>query len=176
MGVAYLLLGSNLGNKEDNLGKAVKLLRKIGKIKKQSALYETEPWGFSDRENFFNQAICLETFLSPPELLAELLKIETSIGRKRHAKQWVAREIDIDIIFYDNLVLSGEFLTIPHPLLKKRKFVLTPLKEIAPSFIHPIFGKNITDLLKECSDNCKVEILRPPLICQVLLQIKRELI
>jgi 2-amino-4-hydroxy-6-hydroxymethyldihydropteridine diphosphokinase len=162
MAIAYLLLGSNLGNKEDNLKNAVKLLKKFGKVRKHSAIYETEPWGFSDERNFFNAAICLETSLNPFELLTEILKIEISIGRKRQIKQWVAREIDIDIIFFDNLILSEEFLTIPHPHLKNRKFALAPLNEIAPSFIHPVLGKSITELLKECLDDCEVEILHSP--------------
>jgi len=162
MNVAYLLLGSNLGNKEENLRNAVKLLKKFGKIRKRSAIYETEPWGFSDERNFFNIAVCMETSLNPFELLANILKIEISIGRKRQIRQWVAREIDIDIIFYDKLILNEEFLTIPHPHLKNRKFALVPLKEIASGFIHPVFGKSIAELLKECIDDCEVELLHYP--------------
>jgi len=163
MNTSYLLLGSNLGNKEENLRTAVKLLKKIGKVKKTSAIYETEPWGFSDERNFFNMALCLETSLKPFELLNEILKIEISIGRKRQTKQWVAREIDIDIIFYNDERINEETLVIPHPQIKNRKFVLVPLKEIAPNFIHPSFDKSITELLKECPDECEVEVLHEPL-------------
>jgi len=162
MSIAFLLLGSNLGNKEDNLRRAVKLLKKIGKVRKHSAVYETEPWGFSDERNFFNMAMCLDTSLNPHELITEILKIEISIGRKRQTKQWVAREIDIDIIFYDSLIINEEHLTIPHPHVKNRKFVLVPLKEIAPNFIHPIYRQSITELLKECPDDSEVELLHEP--------------
>lgn len=162
MSTAYLLLGTNLGNKEDNLKKAIKLIKKLGKIKKHSAIYETEPWGFTEERNFFNMAVCLETFLSPFELLNEILRIEISIGRKRQEKQWIAREIDIDIVFYDDRIIHDECLTVPHPQLQKRKFVLVPLNEIAPRFIHPSIGKNISTLLKECIDDCEVELLQAP--------------
>ena len=161
MNTAYLLLGTNLGNKEDNLKKALKYLKKLGKIKKHSAIYETEPWGFADERNFFNMAVCLETFLSPFELLNEILKIEIIIGRKRQEKQWIAREIDIDIIFYNDMVINDECLVVPHPQFQNRKFVLVPLNEIASRFIHPSFRKSISTLLKECNDDCDVELLTP---------------
>jgi 2-amino-4-hydroxy-6-hydroxymethyldihydropteridine diphosphokinase len=162
MCIAYLLLGSNLGNKEENLREAVKLLKKSGKVKKHSAIYETEPWGFSDERNFFNIALCLETDKNPFELITEILKIEISIGRKRQTKQWVAREMDIDIIFFDDLIINEEHLTIPHPHAKNRKFVLAPLKEIAGNYVHPVERKSIADLLKECPDDCEVEVLHNP--------------
>ena len=163
MSYAYLLLGSNLGNKEENLRNAVKLLKKTGKVVRQSAIYETEPWGFTDERNFFNMALCLDTTLNPFELINEILKIEICIGRIRQNKQWVAREIDIDIIFYDDRVVNEEHLLIPHPHAAKRKFVLVPLKEIAPSLIHPILKKSISQLLSECPDDSDVELLHEPL-------------
>lgn len=162
MSTAYLLLGSNLGNKEENLWQAIKLLKKIGKVKKLSAIYETEPWGFSDDRNFFNLALSINTILNPYELITEILKIEISIGRKRQTKQWVAREIDIDIIFYEGLIINEEHLTIPHPQIKNRKFVLVPLKEIAPNFIHPVYRQSISELLKACPDESEVELLHEP--------------
>ncbi len=162
MSTTFLLLGTNLGDKEGNLRNAVKLLKKLGKVKKQSAIYETEPWGFQDERNFFNMALCLETMLSPFELITEILKIEISIGRRRQIKQWVAREIDIDIIFFDNLIINKEHLIIPHPQIQNRKFVLVPMKEIAAELIHPVFGKSISDLLKECPDESEVELLCEP--------------
>lgn len=162
MSTAYLLLGTNLGNKEGYLKKALKLLKKLGKIKKHSAIYETEPWGFSDERNFFNMAVCLETSFNPFELLNEIVRIEISIGRKRQEKQWIAREIDIDILFYDDNIIHDENLIVPHPHLQNRKFVLVPLNEIAPRFIHPAYGKNISTLLKECNDDCEVELLQTP--------------
>jgi 2-amino-4-hydroxy-6-hydroxymethyldihydropteridine diphosphokinase len=162
MSIAYLLLGTNLGNKEENLRTAVKLLKKFGKVRKISSIYETEPWGFLDERNFFNMALCLETPLNPFELITEILKIEISIGRHRQAKQWVAREIDIDIIFFDDIIINEEHLTIPHPLAKNRKFVLVPLREIAGDFVHPVDKKSIIALLKECPDDSEVEMLRKP--------------
>jgi 2-amino-4-hydroxy-6-hydroxymethyldihydropteridine diphosphokinase len=134
----------------------------MGKVKKHSAIYETEPWGFTDERNFFNMAVSLETQLNPFELLTEILKIEISIGRTRQVKQWVAREIDIDIIFYDNEIITEEELIIPHPHLKNRKFALVPLNEIAPGLIHPLYRKTVKQLLSECPDESEVELLSAP--------------
>ena len=137
-------------------------MKKLGKVKKHSAIYETEPWGFTDERNFFNMAVSLETQLNPFELLTEILKIEISIGRTRQVKQWVAREIDIDIIFYDNEIINEENLVIPHPHLKNRKFALVPLNEIAPGLIHPLYRKTVKQLLTECPDESEVELLQAP--------------
>jgi 2-amino-4-hydroxy-6-hydroxymethyldihydropteridine diphosphokinase len=164
MSTAYLLLGTNLGNKEGNLSKAVCALKKLGKVKKLSAIYETEPWGFADERNFFNMALSLETELTPFELLAEILKIEVSIGRTRQEKQWVAREMDIDIIFWDNEIINEEELVIPHPHLKNRKFVLVPMNEIASGLIHPLYRKTVKQLLSECPDESEVDLLHEPMI------------
>ena len=172
MSIAYLLLGSNLGNKEENLREAVNLLKKTGKVKKYSAVYETEPWGFTDERNFFNIALCLETDKNPFELINEILKIEMTIGRKRQTKQWVSREIDIDIIFFDNLVINEENLTIPHPHAKNRKFVLVPLKEIAGDYIHPVEKKSISELLKECPDESDVAALHEPSLDGISLKLR----
>jgi len=168
MGTAYLLLGSNLGNKEDNLNFAFKSLKKIGEIKKYSAIYETEPWGFSDSRNFFNMAVCIETSLNPYELLNEILKIEILAGRKKQSNQWVAREIDIDIIFYNDSIINEKHLIIPHPQLIFRKFVLVPLNEITPDFIHPVLGKSICKLLTECTDKSKVDYMHIPVINSII--------
>ncbi len=164
MSTAYLLLGTNLGDKEQNLSNAVRSLKKLGRVKKLSPIYETEPWGFADERNFFNMALSLETQLNPFELLAEILRIEISIGRSRQEKQWVAREIDIDIIFYDDMVVDEENLVIPHPHLKNRKFALVPLTEIAPGLIHPLYRKTLKQLLSECPDESEVELLHAPVI------------
>jgi 2-amino-4-hydroxy-6-hydroxymethyldihydropteridine diphosphokinase len=162
MSTAYLLLGTNLGDKEQNLSNAVRSLKKLGRVKKLSPIYETEPWGFADERNFFNMDLSLETRLNPFELLAEILRIEISIGRTRQEKQWVAREIDIDIIFYDDIVIDEENLVIPHPHLKNRKFALVPLNEIAPSLIHPLYRKTLKQLLSECPDESEVGLLSVP--------------
>jgi 2-amino-4-hydroxy-6-hydroxymethyldihydropteridine diphosphokinase len=162
MSTAYLLLGTNLGDKEQNLSKAVCSLKKLGRVKKLSPIYETEPWGFADERNFFNMALSLETHLNPFELLAEILRIEVSIGRTRQEKQWVAREMDIDIIFYDDIVIDEENLVIPHPHLKNRKFALVPLNEIAPGLIHPLYRKTLKQLLSECPDESEVGLLHVP--------------
>lgn len=153
----YLLLGSNLGDRELLLEKAIKLIdQKIGKIFAKSSIYETAAWGKTDQPNFLNLALGVETTLSPLELLNTLLVIEEKLGRMRDVK-WGARLIDIDIIFYSNEVVDlGEKLKIPHLEMQNRRFVLKPLAEISPNFIHPILKKTILELLENLNDGLDV--------------------
>ncbi|MBP1672094.1 MAG: folK [Bacteroidetes bacterium] len=157
----YLLLGSNRGNKALLLEKAVERLNSISvKPVISSSLFESEPWGFNAKEWFLNKAVLIETNLSPEVLLSQILNIEKELGRVRGVLKegYESREIDIDILLYDNLVHDSEILSIPHPRMHLRKFVLEPLMEIAPNIVHPLFGKTIEDLYKICPDKSIVKM------------------
>lgn len=144
---AFLSLGSNMGNKEENMEEAVDLLEKTDGIKvtKRSQWIGTKPWGNENQEPFLNGAVEVITFLEPEELLSEIQRIELELGRIRIEK-WGPRTIDIDIVLYEDLVIYEEQLIIPHPYMHVRDFVLKPLAEIAPFFIHPVYKKNISEL------------------------------
>lgn len=146
----FLSLGTNLGDKEENLREAIFLLSKVGKIVYQSRFYEFAPWGFSSENLFLNMALEMQTELSPEELLDEILKIEKTLGREKKTQNgnYSDRKIDIDILFFNSQVFENERLVIPHPLISEREFVLEPLAEIAPNFIHPKFNISIAELLK----------------------------
>ncbi len=146
----YLLLGSNLGNREQILAKAIKIIdEKIGAIISQSKNYETKAWGKTDQPDFLNTAIVITTNLMPIQVLEQTQAIEEKLGRVRIEK-WGARLIDIDIIFYGQEIIDiPHHLHIPHPLVQERVFALEPLAEIAPDFIHPILEKTIATLFQE---------------------------
>lgn len=148
----YLLLGSNLGNSREILRQALNLIEaKVGVISLQSNYYETAPWGKLDQPNFLNLAIIVRTKLMPADVLVQTQAIENELGRVREEK-WGARLIDIDIIFYDNLQIYEPDLAIPHPLMQTRNFVLVPLAEIAPDFVHPVLNKSLKILCDACID------------------------
>ncbi len=154
--IAYLLLGTNLGDKAQNLHKATQLLSgQAGQIIKSSAIYETLPWGVSNQPPYWNQVLQLQTQLSPQDVLTVIHTIEKELGRERRIR-WESRLIDIDIIYFNNLVLETESLTIPHPQLANRRFVLVPLTEIAPDFVHPLLQLSNQQLLDACPDNLLV--------------------
>ena len=147
-----LALGSNLGNREENLRRALVLLEEKGlRILHRSSVRVTKPWGKTDQPDFLNQVIHVETTLSPHSLLELCLGIEAALGRVRREK-WGPRIIDIDILYYDDRVISEPGLTLPHPHLHERLFVLEPLTEIAPDFIHPVLRKPNTVLLHRAKD------------------------
>ena len=153
----YLLLGGNLGDKGKIFSKArVNLNKQIGEITLQSAVYETEPWGFESIDLFWNQVLEISTTLSPEEVLLKTQQTEHELGRIRKSNQYNSRIIDIDILFFGDQVVSLENLTIPHPRIQERKFVLAPLNEIVPEFIHPVLQKTIGELLTECNDQLRV--------------------
>lgn len=156
MYTAYLLTGTNLGERERNLARARSLIGRSGTtISRESALYETAAWGKTDQPSFLNQALEIQTPLEAPALLEQLLDIEKTIGRLRQEK-YGPRLIDIDILLFDDKVINTPSVTVPHPQLPNRRFALIPLAEIAADIIHPVLKKSILQLLKECPDQLEV--------------------
>ena len=157
MNKAYLLTGGNEGDRYLNMQQARTNIEHIcGQLLLVSSLYETAPWGNADQADFLNQVLLVETKLSPQELLRSIFFIEEKGGRKRTVKN-APRTIDIDILFYNHLVLEEPGLTIPHPRIADRRFVLEPLNEISPDYLHPVLGKSIRQLLEECTDELAVK-------------------
>lgn len=156
----YLLLGSNMGDRESYLNQARELIeQETGLIVKTSGIYETAPWGIETQPSFLNQVLIVETPLPPESLMQTLLSIENSMGRIREKKMG-PRTIDIDILFYDDLFYESESLVIPHPLLHLRRFVLLPLSEINPSKKHPQLTQTVEQLLFNCKDPLTAEKIK----------------
>lgn len=152
----YLGLGSNLGNREENLQTAQRFIaEKFGTIISLSSIYETAAWGLTEQNAFLNQVLCVETKFPPIEVLQIILEIEKLMGRIREHK-WGARIIDIDILYYANKIVSLPNLAIPHPFIQERRFVLVPLCEIAGEFIHPKFKQTNLKLLEKCRDSGEI--------------------
>jgi 2-amino-4-hydroxy-6-hydroxymethyldihydropteridine diphosphokinase len=158
--VAYLLLGSNMGDRDSNLGTAIALINKeIGNVFAVSSVYETAPWGKTDQPGFLNQALGLTTNLPPLQLLQAMLGIEEQMGRVRLEK-WGQRLIDIDLIFFgEDTIIDDAQLSLPHPEMHKRRFVLEPLNEIAADYIHPVFKEKVSSILTNLSDELTVQKL-----------------
>lgn len=165
MARTVIITGGNIGEMKPRLRHAQQLINQnIGIVLRCSHVYESEPWGFTAENRFMNQAMVVDTELSPAELLDAVQEIERQLGRDREAEaaqktnsgeRYSSRVIDVDIIFYDDLVMESETLTIPHPLMHEREFVLAPLSEIAPAMIHPVFGKSVEQLRRELSERLK---------------------
>ncbi len=158
MNKAYLLLGGNIDDRLRNFNKAIELLQyEIGKIIESSGIYETAAWGNLDQPVFLNQVLVIETVLSAEKIMDKILFIENKMGRIRTQKN-APRIIDIDILFYNNKIIKTRNLTIPHPEIQNRNFVLYPLKEIIPQFKHPVLGRTINELFLECNDTLAVKL------------------
>jgi 2-amino-4-hydroxy-6-hydroxymethyldihydropteridine diphosphokinase len=144
----YIALGTNLGNRLDNLQRTVKALPPEARVINASPIYETPPWGYLDQADFLNQVLQAETDLTPEDLLAYLKRLETQLGRQASFK-YGPRLIDLDILFYDDLILETSILTIPHPKINERAFVLVPLADLAPDHLHPSFGLTVRELMEK---------------------------
>ena len=154
----FLGLGSNIGDRLKFISNAVSEIKNNGNIRliKSSSVYKTEPWGEKHQNTFLNIAIEISTSYTPDELLLFIKDTEIKLGRTGRSR-WAEREIDIDILFYDNLVMKKSGLEIPHPEIQNRNFVLIPLNDIAPDFVHPVLKKKISDLVSLSSDKLKCE-------------------
>lgn len=157
--VVYLALGTNLGDRLANLKQAIAALTPQMEVKAKSQVYETPPWGYEDQPKFLNQVVQAQTYLEPEPLLKHLKRLEVALGR-RESFQNGPRLIDIDILFYDDLVVDKPSLVIPHPRLHERGFVLLPLMDIAPDLVHPVSGKSVRELAAEC-DASGIEKVAP---------------
>lgn len=156
MSQCFLLLGTNIGDKQHNLLQAQKLIaQRTGVILAASSIYETSAWGKEDQDDFLNQVLHVETNCLPVPLLKLCLDIEKELGRVRF-ERWGERLIDIDLLYFEDLIVEEELLTVPHPELQNRKFTLVPLVEIAPTFLHPVLQKTNADLLSDCKDLLEV--------------------
>ena len=156
MNRVVLLLGSNIGERIQHLQTAVhEINRLLGKSIQQSSIYETAAWGNIKQEKFLNQVIIIQSEFDAEEILRKILMIEEKIGRKRTMK-WEARIIDIDILFFNDEIISNDHLVIPHPNLHERKFTLVPLAELIPGYYHPVLKKTISALLLEIKDSLDV--------------------
>jgi 2-amino-4-hydroxy-6-hydroxymethyldihydropteridine diphosphokinase len=157
MSNVFLGIGTNLGDREKNLREAVeKIEEHIGKLLGSSSVYETAPWGFDSENDFLNMAVSVETSLTPAEIIKKIAVIESIMGREKTQDRYSSRIIDIDILLYDDLVITEKGLKIPHRLMHERKFVLAPLCELAPDMIHPLLKKSMSVLLEECRDRSKI--------------------
>lgn len=156
MSTAYLSLGSNEGDRLGWMDQTIKLLSEsCGNITAKSSVYETAAWGITEQPDFLNMVLQMETGLSPDDLIAAILDTEVKLGRHRDVK-WGPRIIDIDILFYDQLIVNKPGLTIPHPFIQNRRFILVPMAEINPKFQHPVFHKSASELLAVCDDLLEV--------------------
>ncbi len=144
----YIALGSNVGDRAGNFRQAIDALAEFVSITRKSPIYETKPWGYQNQRDFLNQVVSGETGLTPLDLMQQLKTIEQDLGREKNFTNG-PRVIDLDLLFYDNLIVETPTLSIPHPRMRGRAFVLCPLADLAPDLRHPIFKKTVRELLAE---------------------------
>lgn len=157
--VVYLALGTNMGNRATNLKETIAALPPQMEVKAKSKVYETPPWGYAEQEKFLNQVLKVKTYLEPEQLLKHLKRLEVALGRTASFQNG-PRLIDIDILFYDNLVLESPALVIPHPHVHERGFVLLPMMDIAPDFVHPVKQRSVRDLIAGCDLRGIVQVVK----------------
>lgn len=156
-----LLLGSNLGDRADHLCTARRAIANlVGDIQKTSSIYETAPWGVEQQADYLNQVVLVESEYAPHKVLEKVLAIEAKGGRVRQEK-WGARAIDVDILFYNTLIIETENLIIPHPYMHLRRFALTPLVEILPDWVHPKLKVSVAELYAQLQDPLEVKVFKP---------------
>lgn len=159
MNTVYFLIGGNVGDRVHNLSAAVKLIeQKIGKAGRSSLIYETAAWGIKEQPLFLNRVLLVKTKLDALECMHQIAAIENKMGRIRTIKN-APREIDIDILFFNNEIIDLPNLSVPHPQIKNRRFVLVPMNQLAPNFIHPLYKQTINYLLSTCPDQLEVRLL-----------------
>lgn len=157
----YLHTGSNLGDRTAHLELARQLIHeRIGPVVSASRFFETAAWGIEDQPDFLNQALLIQTQLSAASVIAKALAIESQMGRVRQVK-WGQRLIDIDLLFYEDEVIDTEDVKVPHPALQERNFVLQPLMEIAPNYVHPVLQKTVARLAEQCTDELPARVYAP---------------
>lgn len=152
---SILLLGSNLDNPLEQLSKAIMLIEELVDTCTPSSIYKTAAWGNTEQNDFYNQGLLIETDIEPNDLMKKLIEIEVKMGRTRLNK-WEPRIIDIDIIAIEDNIIKTDNLEVPHPHMQNRMFVLIPMNELAPNWIHPVLGKNMSTLISECEDDLSV--------------------
>ena len=158
--IIYLSLGSNLGEQLRNLERCVELITiHVGDITGRSGVYKSDPWGFESDHTFYNICLEVETELTPEGVMDKIFEIENLLGRTRSAGGYSDRLIDIDLLFFNSTILNSDLLIVPHPRIEERRFVLEPLAEINPAFIHPILHRSVAELLKDCKDKNRVELI-----------------
>ncbi|MEO6329284.1 MAG: 2-amino-4-hydroxy-6-hydroxymethyldihydropteridine diphosphokinase [Ginsengibacter sp.] len=156
MNKAYLSIGGNIGNRIKNIKTAVGFLEsQIGKIIKHSSIYETAAWGNTNQPDFLNQVLLIETVLNAAGCIQQIFSIENKMGRIRAEKN-DPRIMDIDILFFNNEIITERHLIIPHPQIQNRKFILIPMNEISPDLVHPVLNRTISNLLCTCNDQLEV--------------------
>jgi len=154
---AFLCIGGNLGEREANLEETIMFLEfNFGDVLEVSSIYESDAWEMTDAPAFLNQVVKIETTLTNEELIAEILDLEEFYGRERSEEEYLSREMDVDILLIDEEVIDTPELSVPHPRMHLRSFVLTPLAELAGDVVHPVLKKSISELLKECPDKSVV--------------------
>jgi 2-amino-4-hydroxy-6-hydroxymethyldihydropteridine diphosphokinase len=154
---AVFSLGSNIGDKQEYINQAISSVDKIiGQIIARSSFYVSQPWGYQEQDDFINAAIIIETELSIPQIKESIKAIEESMDRPKVRKKWSSRTLDLDLIFYGMEIYNTQDFQVPHRFMHLRNFVLLPLNEICPEYIHPVFQKSVQTLLKNCPDESMV--------------------